>query len=143
VIHYIQRSIADLIFNRVFERFPRLSVVSAEKDIGWIAHYIGRMDHGYDRHRHWMGQGALQMRPSETFKEHVYATFMDDVAGMATRHLINVDRLMWASDYPHSDSTWPHTKKVAEEIMKDLTQEQVNKVCRGNAIKLLQLDFPA
>ena len=56
---------------------------------------------------------------------------------------VGVDNVTFETDYPHSDSTWPHTKKVAEEIMKDLTQEQVDKICRGNAIKMLSLDLRA
>jgi len=133
VIHYVQRSIADLIFNRVFERFPRLKVVSAENDIGWIAHYIGRMDHAYERHRHWMGQGPLQTLPSEMFKQHVYATFMDDVAGMATRHLVGVDHLMWASDYPHSDSTWPESRQVLAKHFAGVPEGDRRRIVGENA----------
>jgi len=141
VIHYIQRSIADLIFNRVFERFPGLKVVSAENDIGWIAHYIGRMDHAYNRHRFWIGQGALQMLPSETFKQHVYATFMDDVAGIATRHLVGVDRLMWASDYPHSDSTWPESRSVLAKHFAGVPDAERRRIVSGNARALYGIEL--
>jgi predicted TIM-barrel fold metal-dependent hydrolase len=54
---------------------------------------------------------------------------------------VGVDNITFETDYPHSDSTWPHTKKVAEELMKDLTQEQVDKICRDNAIRMLHLDL--
>ena len=54
---------------------------------------------------------------------------------------VGVDNVTFETDYPHSDSTWPHTKKVAEEIMKDLTQEQVDKICRTNAIEMLHLEL--
>jgi uncharacterized protein len=140
VIHYIQRSIADMIFNRVFERFPKLKVVSAENDIGWIAHYMGRMDHAYNRHRHWLGQGPLQMLPSEFFKQNVWATFMDDVAGMATRHLVGVDRLMWASDYPHSDSTWPESQAVLAKHFAGVPDGERRRIIADNARALYGID---
>jgi predicted TIM-barrel fold metal-dependent hydrolase len=54
---------------------------------------------------------------------------------------VGENNVTFETDYPHSDSTWPHTKKVAEEIMKDLTQEQVDKICRTNAIEMLHLDL--
>jgi predicted TIM-barrel fold metal-dependent hydrolase len=56
---------------------------------------------------------------------------------------VGVDNVTFETDYPHSDSTWPHTKKVAEDIMRDLTQEEVDKICRTNAIRMLRLDLPA
>jgi predicted TIM-barrel fold metal-dependent hydrolase len=54
---------------------------------------------------------------------------------------IGVDNVTYESDYPHSDSTWPHTAKLAEQQMASLTEEQRYKVLRGNAIKLYSLDF--
>jgi predicted TIM-barrel fold metal-dependent hydrolase len=54
---------------------------------------------------------------------------------------IGVDNITYESDYPHSDSTWPHTRQIAEKQMKDLTDEQRYKIVRGNAIKLYDLDF--
>jgi predicted TIM-barrel fold metal-dependent hydrolase len=52
-----------------------------------------------------------------------------------------VDNITYESDYPHSDSTWPQTRQIAEKQMKDLTDEQIYKIVRGNAIKLYDLDF--
>jgi len=45
------------------------------------------------------------------------------------------------TDYPHTDSTWPDTKQIALDMVQGLTQAQVNKVIRGNAIDLYQLSF--
>ena len=95
-----------LCFGGVFERHPGLKVVCVEADAGWVPHFTYRMDHAYDRHRFWMETGAIQRPPSEYFYENIYVTFQDDAA--ATR---NVDErvlkcVMWANDFPHSDSTW-------------------------------------
>jgi len=65
---------------------------------------------------------------------------LDDPHGLQSLDSVGEDNVTFETDYPHSDSTWPHTKKVAEELMKDLTQEQVNKICRNNAIRMLHLE---
>ena len=75
------------------------------------------------------------------FHKHVSGCFFDDPHGLRSLDSVGVDNVTFETDYPHSDSTWPHTKKVAEELMKDLTQEQVNKICRDNAIRMLHLDL--
>ena len=49
--------------------------------------------------------------------------------------------IMFETDYPHSDSTWPHSAETAQRLMGHLDQETVNKLCRGNAIELLGLDL--
>jgi predicted TIM-barrel fold metal-dependent hydrolase len=72
----------------------------------------------------------------------VYGCFFDDPHGLRSLDTIGEDTVTFETDYPHSDSTWPHTKKIAEEQMKDLTQEQVDKICRTNAIRMLKLDLP-
>ena len=54
---------------------------------------------------------------------------------------VGVDNITFETDYPHTDSTWPHTKKVAEEMMAGLDDESVYKIVRGNAIRMLHLDL--
>jgi hypothetical protein len=54
---------------------------------------------------------------------------------------MGVDTITFETDYPHSDSTWPNSKEVAERQMKDLDDETIRKIVRGNAIRMLQLDF--
>ena len=54
---------------------------------------------------------------------------------------IGEDNITYESDYPHSDSTWPRTREIAEKQMAGLTDEQRYKIVRGNAIKLFGLDF--
>jgi len=66
-----------------------------------------------------------------------------DPIGVELIDHFNIDNLCWESDYPHSDSTWPRTRQIAEEQMADLTDEQRRKIVRGNAIKLFGLDLAA
>ena len=80
------------------------------------------------------------MQPSELFKRHIYGCFFDDPHGVRCLEEVGVDNVTYETDYPHSDSTWPHSRKIAEEQTATLTDEQVYKVLRGNAIEMLHLD---
>jgi predicted TIM-barrel fold metal-dependent hydrolase len=125
-----------LCFGGVFEKHPALRVVCVEADAGWVPHFTYRMDHAYHRHRFWMQTGAIQRPPSEYFYENIYVTFQDD--GAATR---NVDdqvlrRVMWANDFPHSDSTWPDSQRVLGDLCADLSQEQRDWILHDNVAGL-------
>ncbi|MEE8176517.1 MAG: amidohydrolase family protein, partial [Acidobacteriota bacterium] len=94
-----------LVFGGVFMRHPTLKIVCVEADAGWAPHFMYRMDHAYNRHRHWMRGSELEKPPSEYFREHIYLTFQDDYSAFQVKDFLNMDRIMWANDYPHSDST--------------------------------------
>ena len=137
-------SLTDWLMSGVFERFPNLTIAYSEGQIGWIPYVLERADQVWRDNRGWGGVADKVLRPpSEYYFEHVYGCFFDDAHGLNNIDAVGRDNVTFETDYPHSDSTWPHTKKVAEEIMKDLDQETVDKICRGNAIKLLSLDLPA
>jgi predicted TIM-barrel fold metal-dependent hydrolase len=136
-------SLTDFLMSGIFERFPTLEIAYSEGQIGWIPYVLERADKVWEDNRGWGGVADKVKRPpSEYYFEHVYGCFFDDAHGLANIDAVGRDNVTFETDYPHSDSTWPHTKKVAEEIMKDLDQETVDKICRGNAIKLLSLDLP-
>ena len=82
----------------------------------------------------------LGLKPSEYFRRQMYCTFIDDAVGMANRHLIGVDRMMWSSDYPHTSSTWPNSRKVVERDFADPSAAaDRRKITRENAAKLYGL----
>ena len=97
----------------MFERHPKLKLVCVEADAGWVPHFMYRMDHACERHRYWLTGGPLTQLPSEYFREHVYTTFQDDWVAFQVKDLCNIRRLMWANDFPHSDSTWPNSQARA------------------------------
>ena len=70
-----------LIWGAVFERFPKLRIVSVESGVGWLGYLLERMDHVYRKHCFWT-RSALKKPPSEYFYDHVYATFQEDRIGM-------------------------------------------------------------
>lgn len=135
-----QRSIATFIASGVLERHPKLKIVSVENDIGWAGTFLRRLDHAFNRHRFWSGSGTrLTMRPSDYFHRQVLMTFQEDKPGIAARYHIGVDNLMWASDYPHSDSTWPESRRFIQEQFGDLPEAERRKIVHDNAARLYGL----
>jgi predicted TIM-barrel fold metal-dependent hydrolase len=138
--HEIQRSLATLISTGVLERYPQLKIVSSENDIGWIPHFLYRMDHAWSKF-HAMEATKLSLRPSDYFKRQVWGTFQDDPVGVATRHFFGSDRIMWASDYPHTDSTWPHSRKVIAENFAGVPENEIAQMVARNAIILYRMEL--
>ncbi len=139
--HEIQRSFATLISTGVLERYPHLAFVSAENDIGWIPHFLYRLDHAWERF-HAMETTKLSLRPSDYFKRQVYATFQDDPVGVFSRRFFATERIMWASDYPHTDSTWPHSRKVIAENFAGVPEAEVKQMVAQNVIQLYRMALP-
>jgi uncharacterized protein len=139
IIRGNQDIIGTLIFGAVFERHPALHVVCVEADAGWAPHYMYRADHAYDRHRNWLTAGELSRRPSDYFRENVYLTFQDDWVAFRSAHLMNVDRLLWANDFPHSDATWPDSQALLAEHASVLSDHDRRRVLHDNTADLYHL----
>jgi predicted TIM-barrel fold metal-dependent hydrolase len=152
--HALERTIGDLIFGGVLQRYPRLRLVSAENDVGWIGHFLQRMDHSYEKYRYLeearvegqeqfaaygTGRDTIPEPPSFYFRRQIWATFQEDPIGVRTRDAIGVSNLMWASDFPHSDSTWPHSRDVVARDFAGVPDEERRAITRGNCAKLYAL----
>ncbi len=134
-------SLADWLFSGKLVQFPNLKIAYSEGQIGWIPYALERADDVWLEHRAWAGvQDIVPEPPSTYFHRQVFGCFFRDKHGLDSLDTIGVDNVTFETDYPHTDSTWPHTKKVAEEMMEGLSAEQVYKIVRGNAIRMLSLD---
>lgn len=142
IVRSCQDIIGMLIFSGVFERFPGLKVVCVEADAGWAPHYAYRMDHIYKRHRFWNKCQELSKLPSDYFYENIYLTFQDDWTAIRMADQLNVNRLMWANDFPHSDSTWPLSQDLVSQHMAQLDDAQRRRILRDNCVELFKLDAP-
>jgi predicted TIM-barrel fold metal-dependent hydrolase len=147
IIRGNQDLIGTFVFGGVFDRKPDLRIVCVEADAGWVPHYSYRMDHAYNRHRNWLSGSSLERKPSEYFEQHVKVTFQDDWSAfrMAEAGLIKPEQLMWANDYPHSDSTWPYSQDMLADQTSALSDEATAMILGGNAVELYKLHdlFPA
>jgi predicted TIM-barrel fold metal-dependent hydrolase len=136
----VKRSLTVFIFSGVLERFPGLKLVSAENNIGWLPYVVQAWDRAYETSR-YMDSSPLRLKPSEYFHRQVYATYIDDPVGVAVRHQIGIDNIMWSSDYPHTASTWPHSQDIVARDFKDVPAEEKWKIVRENVTTLYELDL--
>ncbi|HZR80879.1 MAG TPA: amidohydrolase family protein [Candidatus Binatia bacterium] len=140
-IQPIQRALAQLVLGGVLDRFPELRVVSVENEIGWLPHFLARLDHAADRY-HRVSDLRLTMRPSEIVRRQVAATFQEDRVGVEARGRIGVECLMWASDYPHGDSTWPRSREVIARDLGDVPDDERRAIVCGNVARLYGISLP-
>jgi predicted TIM-barrel fold metal-dependent hydrolase len=137
----VKRSLTVLVFSGVLERFPSLKIVSAENEVSWLPFVIQRWDQTFQHYRH-LYPSPLKLRPSEYFTRQIYATFIDDAVGVGSRHQIGVDHVMWSSDYPHTQSSWPHSQEIIARDFAGVPEEEKLKIIRGNAVRLYNLQLP-
>jgi predicted TIM-barrel fold metal-dependent hydrolase len=143
--HEVEQTFATMIFSGVLERFPRLRIVSAELNCGWIPYYLRRMDERFEtRGARVLGHAfstKLTMKPSEYFRRQLYATFIDDTFGIAHRHDVGVENILWSSDFPHSATFWPHSREKIAQDFQGVGEEDKRKILSQNTAKLYAFDL--
>jgi predicted TIM-barrel fold metal-dependent hydrolase len=137
-------SMVDYLLSGVLVDFPALQLVYSEGQIGWIPYMLERLDKVWESNRAWGGvEDSVPEPPSNYFHRQIYGCFFDDEHGLTEESLkaIGTDRLLYETDYPHADSTWPQCREVAEAQMGHLDMDTITKITRGNAIELLGLEL--
>lgn len=130
-----QDIMAMLIFGGVFLRHPKLNVVCVEADGGWVPHFLWRLDHAYRLHRHYLDLD-IQQKPSDYFLKNIYLTFQDDLSVNVTLKGMNVERLMFATDFPHADGTFPQSQQALATLCQGMTDDERDCIAYKNAQKL-------
>jgi len=135
-------SMADWLFSGWLAKLPNLKLAYSEGQIGWIPYILERADKVWEENRGWGGVSDIVKEPPSTYYyRQIYGCFFDDEYGLDNIEKCGVNNLCFETDYPHSDSTWPHSKEVGIKLMGHLPPDVVRKLVRGNAIEMLQLDF--
>ncbi len=139
--HEIERSLAVFVLEGVLERFPGLTIVSAENDVAWIPYLMWKMDFAQDRFgRSGAVSVKLSLKPSEYIKRQVYATFINEPIFINTLGLYGADNAMWSSDYPHTAAIWPRSRQFIEETFGGVSEEQRRKIVHDTAARLYGID---
>ena len=133
--------VARMIFSGLFERVPRLRALLVEANIGWIPAMLEQTDDMFLRYRWFTGSAAsLPTMPSRIFHRNFWATFMIDTVGIELRHRLNVDHLMWSTDYPHTGTDWPNSRVTIERVFRGVPRDEVRKMLHANCKALYGLD---
>lgn len=143
VVVEVQASLGHIIAAGVFDRHPDLKLVLAETDVGWLPHFIYRMDH-------FNGANGdtrdMQQQPTgHYFRNNIYATaqFETDTFRYVVEHL-GADRFMWSTDYPHFDCAYPKDRELIGSILADgFSDEDAASVLHGTAAELYGIDVNA
>jgi predicted TIM-barrel fold metal-dependent hydrolase len=131
-------SMLDFLLSGVFDRFPDLRIAYSEGQVGWMPFVLERADNIWAQRK---GEGdynlALERPPSEYVAGHIWGCIFDDLTGLLLRDKVGMDQITFEVDYPHADSTFPHTRETATRLANDagLDEEETWKLFRGNAIE--------
>jgi predicted TIM-barrel fold metal-dependent hydrolase len=135
-------SLADFLFSGVLVRFPNLKLVYSEGNIGWISYFLERADDIWHSHQGWSYSRETTPEPPSTYYyRSVYACFIRDATGLRLLDRVGVDNVTLETDYPHGDTTWPHSKELTARMLAGFDAPTIHKIVRGNAIRMLGLDL--
>ena len=141
-VFYPATSMCDIIFSGVFERYARLKLAIVEFELAWVPYLLDSMDYTYvERQEEAFYRFKGNVRPSDFFRNNVYLSFQEDAVGIRMRDIIGVDRLMWGSDYPHSESTFPRSREVLGEILDGVPEPEQASIVAGAAAELYAFDI--
>jgi predicted TIM-barrel fold metal-dependent hydrolase len=147
VINYVevglgaQRTLAYLAASGVLERFPDLHVVMVECGAGWLSWLLERMDEAFEEHEQWV-KPKLAEPPSFYVRRQGHVTFGNDAAGVVNRDFTGVEPLLWASDYPHPEGTWPHTQETLDRIFATVEPAERRRITYETTAHLYGLEAP-
>jgi len=139
---YVQTALADMIFGGVFDQHPDLRVGTIEHELGWIPHFLDRLDFTYTQRQDNASWYRFENfgSPSEIFRHSVFCSFQDDALGIQERECIGVEGLMFGSDYPHSESTFPKSIEIMDERLADVPDREREMILASNVAKLYGFD---
>ena len=132
------QALAELILSGALERHPRLRLVIAEYEVGWIPFWLEDLDRKAGR-RESLG---LSLAPSAYFNRQVYATFMQDGVGGFLLQRWGADNFLWSNDYPHGGGIWPYSDEVIENTLGRLSTQTRAKVLGQNVAKVYGMPIP-
>jgi predicted TIM-barrel fold metal-dependent hydrolase len=138
-------SLTQMIMSGVFDRLPDLQVFFAETRLGWVPFWMEEADYWYERHRHWaerlLGVKPLRQRPSDFVRQHILFSVQHvERVAIELRHHLGVDRVMFATDFPHIECDWPNTRPFAERLLAGLPGEEAFKIAAGNVLRYFRLE---
>lgn len=117
----------------MWKKFPKLRMALSEGGIGWIPYLLERANFTHNHHNAWTNSNFGGKKPSDVFNEHIITCFIENV-GLRNLDFINVDKVTWECDYPHSDCTWPESANVFWKQSQHLSDEVI-KITHLNAMR--------
>jgi predicted TIM-barrel fold metal-dependent hydrolase len=130
-----QNPVALLISSGALERHPELRFVVVECGAGWLAWLLYVLDEQVKKKHMWI-RPTLRLLPSEYFRRQGFVTFSDDPVALNNLRFTGAGTLLWGSDYPHDEGTFPHSREVVERIFQGVSEADRRAIVRDNAARL-------
>ena len=136
-------SIAQMVLSGVFERYPELKMFFAETRLGWVPFWLEHADLWDERHNSWaqeqLGFVPLKRLPSEYVREHIFFSVQYERVAVELRHHVGVDRIMFATDFPHIECQWPNSRSFIDEIYADVPEDEKARIWSKNTVEYFKL----
>ena len=123
-------------------KFPELKIAMSEGGIGWVAMLIDRVNNIMARSGYGDGWPDKKNSPSDVLRRNFWFCMIDDPSTISTRHTIGVENILFESDYPHGDGTWPDTQDVMKNVLGSLPDNEIRMIAHENAAKLYRHPLP-
>ena len=135
-------SMCDYILSGIFVRFPKLRIAYAEGQVGWMPYVVERMDKIWEERGDASFGIDLPNPPSSYINNHIWGCIFDDEIGLKNRDIIGMNQICFEVDFPHADTTFQNTLKVATKICEEagLSEDEIYRLMRGNAIDCFGLE---
>jgi len=129
-----------MIYTGVFKRHPKLKIMDAEVNFGWIPFWMDTLDQCYEKQKGWAGFGCDD-NPSGAVGRNLFVTVLDDKVGfdLVKDHPALADAALFCTDYPHSICLWPDTRDKIAPAAAGCDPASRQKIMAGNAVKLFNL----
>lgn len=136
-------SVAQIVLSGVFDRFPSLGIFFAETRLGWVPFWLENFDLWYQRHIGWaqeyLGMRPLARPPSDYVRQHIYFSVQYERVAVELRHHIGVEKIMFATDFPHIECEWPESRPLIDAIYAGVPDDERRKIWADNAVKFFGL----
>ena len=133
-------NITAILCSDLFERHPDLKIGVAEYEVSWAPYLLNRMDRIYkERPNRFFSRYKNAALPSDFFKSNMFISFQEDDLGVALRHYVGVNTLMWGSDYPHAESTFPKSREIVDRILEGVPEEEKIMIAGENCANMFHV----
>ena len=133
----------DIMLSGAFQKFPTLKIAMSEGGIGWVAPWLDRLERNIVN-QSWTGFTFLPKgkSPTDVWRDNFLACYITEPSGLSNRNKLGIDTIAWECDYPHSDSTWPHSPEILKAELDDseCSDDEINKITHLNAAKFFDWD---
>jgi predicted TIM-barrel fold metal-dependent hydrolase len=139
-----RRPFWQMVMAGVFDRYPDLRVTFSELRTEWVAPTLAHLESKFDEWRFSDSAAKMpKLRPTDYWRRNCAVSHMLKPYDLALRYQIGVENLMFSSDYPHVEGTWPNTREWLRLALKGVPEDEARLIVGGNAARFYHIDVAA